>query len=130
MYDAIGTKPRVERLSGWNSGKEIIYCCAHCGTSLAILGKNEKFCHGCGKKIDWNVLNYVSDDLSSEYWTKSFFKDTFRYQRAICLSIDALNSRISSQDEAGALLASLNNDKDIKEIAIRLINAFYDGKHK
>lgn len=46
----------VNRISDWDSGTEIIYGCRKCKASFAILGHREKFCHGCGTKVEWKYM--------------------------------------------------------------------------
>ena len=49
-------RPEVDRI-GWNgSSKCFLYRCPKCGTSFRILGEQEKFCHGCGRKLNWEGL--------------------------------------------------------------------------
>ena len=45
--------PIPERISDWDTTREIIYLCPACHTSFAFFGHNELFCHHCGQPIDW-----------------------------------------------------------------------------
>ena len=47
--------PIVERISQYGLATEIIFKCPKCGTSFAILGDNEKYCHNCGTEISWKI---------------------------------------------------------------------------
>lgn len=49
-------KPIVEDISQWVPCTEILYKCPKCDTSFRILGSNERFCHMCGQKIDWEGI--------------------------------------------------------------------------
>lgn len=68
-------KPIPHSLSQWGSGTEVLYQCPKCGTNLAILGNNEKYCHECGNKLDWSDSpKYCSEDFKKKY-------DELRYKQ-------------------------------------------------
>lgn len=81
--------PLPIRISDWNTGKEIIYCCPKCGTNFAIYRDDECFCHGCGNQINWlGVPKYLTDNQKerereafSEYQTEHF--DYKKYQNEL-----------------------------------------------
>lgn len=61
-------KPIAQRVSQWNSRTEIIYGCGNCGVSFAILGRNEKYCHNCGRKADYRgIPSHCSVTFSKLY---------------------------------------------------------------
>lgn len=67
-------KPLPQRLSGWNTGKEVIYICPECLTSFAIYGETQNYCHKCGVQLNWtNCPKYVSDEFKS-LWDKEYEK--------------------------------------------------------
>lgn len=128
MYDAVGAKPSVERFSSWGSGKELIYKCSHCGTSFAILGNKEAFCHGCGKKIDWAVIRKVNKDISDLYWAKSFtIENSYRFQRAVCLAIDALNTKITNEQDAEEIIKILETENDKYNGFLEIVKVYFSG---
>lgn len=63
-------KPRAERISPFNPRKEVIYRCAVCDTSFAILGQQIKYCFGCGAEVNWDVLTKLKDSIDT-IWMKS-----------------------------------------------------------
>lgn len=48
-----GEKPVPYDLSDWADGREIFFCCPKCAQSFKLFGRNERYCHSCGQKIDW-----------------------------------------------------------------------------
>lgn len=59
-------KPLPQRLSDWNSGKEVIYICPECLASFAFYGEKQNYCHICGAQLDWsNCPKYVSDEFKA-----------------------------------------------------------------
>lgn len=61
-------RPIPHSLSMWDTGTEILYKCARCGTDFRILSRQEKFCHGCGLRLDWShSLKYCSEDFKKQY---------------------------------------------------------------
>lgn len=61
-------RPIPHQLSMWNTGTEILYKCAQCGTDFRILGRGESYCHGCGLKLDWSKSpKYCSEEFKQEY---------------------------------------------------------------
>lgn len=46
-------------------GVRVRYACSKCSEELSRwLGTDERFCHHCGKKIDWNVILYLNSSQS------------------------------------------------------------------
>lgn len=63
-----GAFPKIERISQWGSGTEIIYQCPRCETSFGVYGDKEKFCHFCGQRICWTGLpKSCSKEFSLQY---------------------------------------------------------------
>lgn len=59
-------KPLPQRLSDWNTGKEVIYICPECLTSFAFYGETQNYCHKCGIQLNWtNCPKYVSDEFKA-----------------------------------------------------------------
>lgn len=81
--------PIMSRISQWEKGTEIIYCCPNCGTSFAFFGHtNQKFCHNCGQKNNWeNLPVAVSEHLANMYHNSNY-----ETQKEI---IKELNARLS-----------------------------------
>lgn len=48
---------------------KFLYKCPQCNQDFNILGKKEKFCHNCGKKLDWRRC----PEYSTEAFEKVFF---------------------------------------------------------
>ena len=46
--------PTAVEITSWHPYKEIIYKCSNCGQDFRIFGTKERFCHNCGKKVDWD----------------------------------------------------------------------------
>lgn len=60
-------KPIPTRISNWSPGTEIVYCCPKCGTSFAFFRDDEKFCHNCGLRINWeNVPKNISKEQKNK----------------------------------------------------------------
>ena len=65
--------PIVERISQYGLATEIIFKCPKCGTSFAILGDNEKYCHNCGTEMSWeNIPRYVSKRFANMYHNSTY----------------------------------------------------------
>lgn len=42
------------RISDWDNGnRRILYQCPKCRASFQFFGDLEKYCHNCGRKIEW-----------------------------------------------------------------------------
>lgn len=49
-------RPIPNRLSDWGDRTEIIFQCPKCGQEFNIYGNQEKYCHSCGTKLEWEGL--------------------------------------------------------------------------
>lgn len=55
-------------ISDWDNGDRILYRCPGCGTSFQFFGDLEKYCHNCGRKIEWRFSPIFLDaDEKAEY---------------------------------------------------------------
>jgi hypothetical protein len=60
-------RPEIDRV-GWDGDSKCFqYRCPKCRTSFRILGEQEKFCHGCGRKLNWEGLPKIID---KDLWHK------------------------------------------------------------
>ena len=60
-------KPEIDRI-GWNGdSKCFLYRCPKCKTDLRILGRQEKYCHGCGRRLNWEGL---PEKVDKDIWQK------------------------------------------------------------
>lgn len=48
-------------ISAWDNGDRILYKCPKCRASFQFFGDLEKYCHNCGRKIEWK--------FSQHFWT-------------------------------------------------------------
>lgn len=56
------------RISNWDNGDRILYKCPKCRASFQILGNLEKYCHNCGRKIEWKFSpTFLDADEKAEY---------------------------------------------------------------
>ena len=82
--------PLAERISGWGNSTEVIYKCAICGTSFAILGPRTHYCHTCGTPQDWNVVQYLKTPFHGE---------TMKDREEIVKQIDLFNHQSQTVEE-------------------------------
>ena len=87
--EMIALHPTIERISQYNYANQLLFRCPKCKTSFAILGDNEKFCHNCGIRINWeNVPSHVSKSLADIYHSS-----TFDEQQKL---VDQLNEKLTA----------------------------------
>ena len=56
------------RISDWDNGDRILYQCPKCCASFQFFGDLEKYCHNCGRKIEWKFSpKFLDADEKSEY---------------------------------------------------------------
>ena len=56
------------RISDWDNGDRILYQCPKCRASFQFFGDLEKYCHNCGRKIEWKFSpTFLDADEKSEY---------------------------------------------------------------
>lgn len=68
-------QPVLDRISSWNNGCGLIYKCPSCEVSFGFYGDEEKYCHHCGAKIDWdNIPRYCSVKTSNLYHNAGYEK--------------------------------------------------------
>ena len=90
-------RPEIDGI-GWNgSSKCFTYRCPKCKTSFRILGRQEKYCHGCGRKLDWEGLPQSIDTDLLQKLIKACNDETIAEVKYIELANALYNPRIGSE---------------------------------
>ena len=65
----------VSEWASWGNRRDILYKCPKCHASFRILGKQERFCHNCGQKIDWQFVPDFIDSTNIENFKEMTIDD-------------------------------------------------------
>lgn len=65
------------RISNLDNGDKILYQCPKCRTSFQFFGDQEKYCHNCGRKIDWRFSPTFLDTVEKIEYDAEYDPDSY-----------------------------------------------------